>query len=605
LQNSSTASFSYAKKFPTFQELSSCVAAFAGITHSFTLGDNSRTASVSRLPTEWLRQLFGNTNPDKKVKYSGYLYCPHKSDSGLCPFKVPYKLNASGNWTVLESAVWQHNHDVHPTAPNLVSLSGITQLFSVEDLSVAHSASILSYLDAGLSVKMIRKKFRGKFPGYEVRARVVKSVKARFLHEKYGGDSHQINELSLLPSELARIEHLKSLFQEVCLPSAQSPSHYITLRDKLVHQKQSLNGQSPSEFGPLILPPRSSITTAQSNSMRASAECVPNLSRIASSASSYNRNKRGRIQEAQRRDPTAYNLHKRGVEGAQIQCDCGSWLTNTKRSRHYHSTCHKGHLSWLHSGSASCLATTSTGPDAAVHHVSHDSTERLQNDSQRAAEHHDGHHNGDTPISPHTSAITDSVLDEMHALAPNDPTLLLGANLVRQAAALTDILIERRAHAAESRWTKPPASSDIVFLPRGLAWLDVCVKPADLLPRMTADGMTHLRVNQFCDLCREWQLCKTHEAMASHDNADLTPSHFSAMKATGYCLVECSGAGDCFYHSMMFLAKLHRNDLYIAWGDHDKFRKQSCDNLLVAYYHDVVYVLEYTYIVSRFPTICL
>jgi hypothetical protein len=218
LQNSSTASFSYAKKFPTFQELSSCVAAFAGITHSFTLGDNSRTASVSRLPTEWLRQLFGNTNPDKKVKYSGYLYCPHKSDSGLCPFKVPYKLNASGNWTVLESAVWQHNHDVHPTAPNLVSLSGITQLFSVEDLSVAHSASILSYLDAGLSVKMIRRKFRGKFPGYEVRARVVKSVKARFLHEKYGGDRHQINELLKKLQEdcggvggTCHIEHSQSL----------------------------------------------------------------------------------------------------------------------------------------------------------------------------------------------------------------------------------------------------------------------------------------------------------------------------------------------------------------------------------------------------------
>jgi hypothetical protein len=396
---------------------------------------------------------------------------------------------------------------------------------------------------------------------------------------------------SLLPAELARIEHLKSLFHEVCLPSAQSPSHYITLRDKLVHQKQSLNGQSPSDTGLLILPPRSSITTSQSNSMRASAECVQNLSRM---ASSYNRNKSGRIQEAQRRDPTAYSLHKRGVEGAQIQCDCGSWLTNTKRARHYHSTCHKGHLSWLQSGSASCLATTSTAPDAAVHDVSYDIPERLQNDSHRAAEHHDGHDDGDTPVSPHTSAITDSVLDEMHALAPNDPTLPLGANLVRQAAALTDILMERSARAAESRWTKPPSSSDIVFLSRGPAWLGVHVKPADRLPRMTADGMTHFRVNQFCDLCREWQLCKTHEAMASNDNTDLTASHFSAMKATGHCLVECGGAGDCFYHSMLFLAKLYRNDLYIAWGDHDKFRKQSCDKLLVIYYHAYVYVFEYT-----------
>jgi hypothetical protein len=111
---------------------------------------------------------------------------------------------------------------------------------------------------------------------------------------------------------------------------------------------------------------------------------------------------------------------------------------------------------------------------------------------------------------------------------------------------------------------------------------------------MTADGMTHFRVNQFCELCREWQLCKTHEAMASNDDTDLTPSHFSAMKATGHCLVECGGGGDCFYHSMLFLAKLYRNDLYIAWGDHDKFRKQSCDKLLVIYYLADVYVFEYT-----------
>lgn len=193
LHDSSTAASFYAKTFPTFEELSSSVAAFAGIKHSFTLSDNSRTATVSRLPTDWLRTLFANTGADKRVKYSGYLYCPHKPS--VCTFKVPYKLNASGNWSVLESAVWEHNHDVHPTAPNLPSLSGIVHLFSVENLSVAHSASIFSYLDAGLSVKMIRRKFREKFPGYEVRARVVKTMKSRFLLQKYGCDRHQINEL--------------------------------------------------------------------------------------------------------------------------------------------------------------------------------------------------------------------------------------------------------------------------------------------------------------------------------------------------------------------------------------------------------------------------
>ena len=195
LQDSSTASFAYAKTFPTFQDLSSSVAAFAGITHSFTLGDNSRTRTASKLPTDWLRKMFVNTGADKTVKYSGYLYCPHKCDSEVCPFKVPYKLNAAGNWTVLETAVWQHNHPVRPTARNLPSLSGIVHLFSVDDLSVDHTACIFNFIDAGLTTKFVRRKFREKFPGYEVRARVIKTLKERFLREKYGGDRHQINEL--------------------------------------------------------------------------------------------------------------------------------------------------------------------------------------------------------------------------------------------------------------------------------------------------------------------------------------------------------------------------------------------------------------------------
>jgi hypothetical protein len=191
----STASFAYDKAFPTFGELSSSVAAFAGITHSFTPSDNSRTATRSLLPTQWLRTLFANIGDSKAVKYSGYLYCPHKCGSGDCPFKVPYKLDVSGNWKVLPSAVWAHNHDVHPTAANLPSVSGIVHLFSVDDLSVPQSSSIVNYLDSGLSTKLIRRKFREKFSGYEVRARVVKTMRERFLREKYGGDRHQINEL--------------------------------------------------------------------------------------------------------------------------------------------------------------------------------------------------------------------------------------------------------------------------------------------------------------------------------------------------------------------------------------------------------------------------
>lgn len=148
----------------------------------------------------------------------------------------------------------------------------------------------------------------------------------------------------MLPAELGRLEHLKALFKEVCLPSAQSPSQYITLRDMLVRQKHSLSGQSLNENGIILSPPSSHVTVQQSNAMRASAESAKNLSRL---SPAYNRQKRGRIAESQKRDPTAYTIHKRGIEGAQIQCDCGGWLTNTKRARHYHSTKHAGHLSWL------------------------------------------------------------------------------------------------------------------------------------------------------------------------------------------------------------------------------------------------------------------
>lgn len=183
----------------------------------------------------------------------------------------------------------------------------------------------------------------------------------------------QLAQMSLLPTELARIEHLKALFQEVCLPSARSPSHYTTLRDKLVQQKLSLNGQSSP--GMVLQPPPSSITAQQSNARRASVASAQNLSRLASSPascgrpSSYDRTKRGRIQDAQSRDPTAYNLYKRGVEGANIQCDCGGWLVNTKRARHYHTQSHKGHLAWLTRRQGSAVgqdADAAAGDDAAA-----------------------------------------------------------------------------------------------------------------------------------------------------------------------------------------------------------------------------------------------
>jgi hypothetical protein len=213
------AAFCFDKAFPTFQDLVSSVTAFASITHSFTPRDNGRSLSVSRLPTLWLKNLFSNTDPSKLVKYSGFLYCPQKCDSNEpCSFKVRYKLNAAGSWQVLDTSVWGHSHNVAPLAHGLQTVSGIVHLASVDDVTVDKRAAIINYLDAGLSVKMIRRKFREKFPGYEVRARVVKTLKGQYLAEKYGCDRHQINELLTMlkrdccgPGGTCYIEHGQSL----------------------------------------------------------------------------------------------------------------------------------------------------------------------------------------------------------------------------------------------------------------------------------------------------------------------------------------------------------------------------------------------------------
>jgi hypothetical protein len=85
-------------------------------------------------------------------------------------------------------------------------------------------------------------------------------------------------------------------------------------------------------------------------------ETVVNMSRMGP----YKRSSGNRVRTAQERDPTAYSLHKRGIEGARIQCDCGAFLINNKRARHYHQHHHKDHLSWLANGA---LART---PDEAV-----------------------------------------------------------------------------------------------------------------------------------------------------------------------------------------------------------------------------------------------
>ena len=102
------------------------------------------------------------------------------------------------------------------------------------------------------------------------------------------------------------------------------------------------------------------------------------------------------------------------------------------------------------------------------------------------------------------------------------------------------------------------------------------MKPALLLPFKSGGKF---RVNQDCEQCTDRALCKTHDAMKSKKAIDLTTLHMEAMQAAGYCLVECGGYGDCFYHSMLFIARLFRPSLAAIWKDPKNFRNLTCQTI--------------------------
>ena len=102
------------------------------------------------------------------------------------------------------------------------------------------------------------------------------------------------------------------------------------------------------------------------------------------------------------------------------------------------------------------------------------------------------------------------------------------------------------------------------------------MKPALLLPFKSGGKF---RVNQDCEQCTDRALCKTHDAMKSKKAIDLTTLHMDAMQAAGYCLVECGGYGDCFYHSMLFIARLFRPSLAAKWKDPKNFRNLTCQTI--------------------------
>lgn len=146
--------------------------------------------------------------------------------------------------------------------------------------------------------------------------------------------------LSLLPNDVVRLTKLQSAFHDVLHDSLKSP-HFERLLHSLLTQKQLVAGQSLDHE--LALPPTSAVAAVYMNSGNVPHADVSNKSPL---ARVYNREHKNRVQTAQSRDPTSYTLHKRGIEGAQITCDCGESLLNTKRTRHYHVHHNKRHLEW-------------------------------------------------------------------------------------------------------------------------------------------------------------------------------------------------------------------------------------------------------------------
>jgi hypothetical protein len=357
----------------------------------------------------------------------------------------------------------------------------------------------------------------------------------------------------------------------------------------------------------------------------------------------------------------AYSLHKRGIEGADIQCDCGVTLKNHKRARHYH--CHKNstHIAWLSSirqgpgehelndvdGAVAAEGTKGDAPedelndddgDVAAERTKGDAPEDQVNDddtgpaalesaasvqavlvhesaaksdllalkivelrdmckrkgvSTAGAKHvlvdrlcnlpalnDDAHDAGATVVTqpPVIQSISDSLMDNIHDAAPFDASLTPMQNAVRLGNAATDALLARKG--AAQKWEKIQHNDE--WLTKCDAWSSVECMPSDFLPNFTEENLCGFKVNQFCEECRALRLCPTHQRMTSKANVDLTAKHMAAIKASGCVLVECGGDGDCFYHSMMFLARRFRQDLYHRWGSHSKMRQDACQNLLVS-----------------------
>ena len=170
-------------------------------------------------------------------------------------------------------------------------------------------------------------------------------------------------------------------------------------------------------------------------------------------------------------------------------------------------------------------------------------------------------------------------MEEIDALAPPDTRLTAAQQAQRVGMAALAVVMERRG-SAKKRWMRTPFNAS--WLSVSEAWTSVISKPSDFLPNHTDPQHCHFKINQFCEDCTQFSLCPTHDAMRlKTTEVDLTERHLAAMIASGHCMVECGGQGDCFYHSIMFLAKVFRPDLFRTWRTHSKLRTDTCEKLSV------------------------
>jgi hypothetical protein len=119
------------------------------------------------------------------------------------------------------------------------------------------------------------------------------------------------------------------------------------------------------------------------------------------------------------------------------------------------------------------------------------------------------------------------------------------------------------------------------------------IAPAPLRPKRAATSedlpffqeahLRQFRINHFCENCSTASpnLCPEHLAMVPDLGAgsDYTAIHMRALKEANFALVECGGDGDCFYHSVVFLASLFQQSLFETWQNANTCRTLVCDHV--------------------------